>query len=108
MLNYNHLYYFHVVAAEGSVARAAERLGVTQPTISEQVRALERALGVTLFERAPSGLRLTAEGRIAYDHTSAMFRQGERLIEALGQSPPAVPCTLRVGLGAGVARASSA
>lgn len=108
MLNFNHLYYFHVVAAEGSVARAAERLGVTQPTISEQVRALERALGVTLFERGPSGLRLTAAGRLAYEHTAVMFRQGERLIESLGQSPPAVPTTLRVGLGATLARSTSA
>ena len=108
MLNYNHLYYFHAVASEGSVARAAERLGVTQPTISEQVRALERSLGVTLFERAPSGLRLTSEGRVAFEHTSVMFRQSERLIESLGQAPAAVPSTLRVGLGAAIARSTSA
>mgnify|MGYP001043149089 CR=1 FL=1 len=50
MLNYNHLYYFHVAAIEGSVAGAAERLGVTAATVSEQVRALERALGKKLFE----------------------------------------------------------
>ena len=108
MLNYNHLFYFHVVAAEGSVARAAERLGVTQPTISEQVRTLERSLGVALFERTPTGLKLTDDGRVAYDHTSVMFRQGERLIEALGQAPPSVPRTLRVGLSGAVARSTSA
>jgi len=51
MLNYNHLHYFHVAALEGSVAGAAVKLGVTQPTVSEQVRSLERALGVSLFER---------------------------------------------------------
>jgi LysR family transcriptional activator of nhaA len=108
MLNYNHLYYFHVVASEGSVARASERLGVTQPTISEQVRALERAIGVTLFERTPSGLRLTDDGRIAYEHTSIMFRAGERMIEALGHAPPTTPRTLRIGLSAGVVRSTSA
>ncbi|HVV85026.1 MAG TPA: LysR family transcriptional regulator [Kofleriaceae bacterium] len=107
MLNYNHLFYFHIVASEGSVARAAERLGVTQPTISEQVRALERAIGITLFDRTPSGLKLTDEGRLAYEHTSVMFRYGERLIEALGQTP-AMPRTLRVGLSAAVARSTSA
>src|SRR3569833_920794 len=42
MLNYNHLYYFHTAAAEGSIAHAAHRLGVSQDTISEQVRTLER------------------------------------------------------------------
>ena len=108
MLNYNHLYYFHVVASEGSVARASERLGVTQPTISEQVRALERAMGVTLFERTASGLRLTDEGRLAYEHTSVMFRQGERMVQALGHAPPSMPRALRVGLSAGVARSTSA
>lgn len=108
MLNYNHLFYFHVVASEGAVARAAERLGVTQPTISEQIRALERAIGTTLFERTPSGLRLTEEGRLAYEHTSVMFRHGERLIEALGQAPPPLPRSLRIGLSAAVARSTSA
>ena len=81
MLNYNHLHYFHVAAVEGTVAGAAGRLGVTQPTVSEQVRALERTLGVALFERTATGLRLTDAGRLAYEHTSVMFRAGERLVE---------------------------
>jgi len=104
VLNYNHVYYFHVAASEGSVARAAERLGVTQPTVSEQIRQLEKTLGVTLFERTASGLRLTDPGRRAYEHTTAMFRAGERLIEALGKAPDAVPHTLRVGVSAVVSR----
>ena len=83
MLNYNHLYYFHVAATEGSVAGAAEKLGVTQPTVSEQLRALERSLGVTLFDRSPTGLKLTGSGRLAFEHTSVMFRASERLIESL-------------------------
>jgi hypothetical protein len=65
VLNYNHLYYFYVVASERSVKAAADRLGVTQPTISEQIRLLERALGVPLFDRTPSGLQLTRSGREA-------------------------------------------
>ena len=63
MLNFNHLYYFHVTAVAGSLKAASERLGVTQSTVSEQIRALERSLGVQLFERVPTGLRLTAAGR---------------------------------------------
>jgi LysR family transcriptional activator of nhaA len=104
MLNYNHVYYFHVAASEGSVARAAERLGVTQPTVSEQIRQLERTLGVTLFERTTSGIRPTDAGRQAYEHTTAMFRAGERLMEALGRGPAALPRTLRVGVSAAVSR----
>ena len=108
MLNFNHLHYFHMAAAEGSFARASERLGVTQPTISEQVKALERAMGVTLFERVGGGLRLTESGRIAFEHTSIMFRQSERMVEALGHRPAAEPRSLRVGLSASVSRATTA
>ena len=107
MLNYNHLYYFHVAAQEGSVASAAGRLGVTQPTVSEQVRALERALGVPLFERHPTGLRLTEAGRLAFEHTSVMFRAGEHLAEALGHGTREMPKTLRIGLSGSVARTTS-
>lgn len=108
MLNYNHLYYFHVAALEGSVASAAQRLGVTQPTVSEQVRALERSLGVPLFERHPTGLRLTEAGRLAFEHTSVMFRAGEHLAEALGHGERELPRTLRIGLSGSVARTTSA
>lgn len=108
MLNFNHLYYFHVIAAEGSVKAAADRLGVTQPTVSEQLRILERNLDVRLFDRTPTGLKLTDAGKSAYEHTTAMFLAGERLVEALGQSslPPSI--TLRVGVSASMARTMTA
>lgn len=107
MLNYNHLHYFHVAATEGSVAAAAERLGVTQPTVSEQVRALERALMVSLFERSASGLRLTEAGKVAYEQTSVMFRAGERLVESLGRNAPPLPRTLRIGISNAVTRTTT-
>jgi LysR family transcriptional regulator, transcriptional activator of nhaA len=108
VLNFNHLYYFHVTASEGSIKAAADRLGVTQPTVSEQLRMLERSLGVELFERTPTGLKLTLAGREASEHASAMFLAGERLVKALGQStaPPAV--VLRVGVSASMARTIAA
>ncbi len=108
MLNYNHLHYFHVAAHEGSVARAAERLGVTQPTVSEQIRTLERWLGVTLFERLPTGLRLTESGKMAFEHTSVMFRAGERLAEALGHAKRELPTSLRVGISGAIGRTATA
>jgi LysR family transcriptional activator of nhaA len=107
MLNYNHLHYFHVAAVEGSVASAAQRLGVTQPTVSEQLKALERTLGVTLFERTSTGLKLTEAGRLAFEHTSVMFRAGERLVETLGYAPGDMPRTLRVGIGSSIARTTA-
>ncbi len=107
MLNYNHLYYFHTVASEGSFANAAQRLGVTQPTISEQVKALERVLGVTLFDRQPAGLRLTEEGRVAFEHTTVMFRAGDNLRQALGHDAVAIPRTLRIGISGAVGRTTT-
>lgn len=104
MLNFNHLYYFHVTAVEGSVKAAADRLGVTQPTVSEQIRMLERSLGVPLFERVASGLRLTERGREAFEHTTTMFLAGERLANSLGHTSPATPISLRVGVSAAVSR----
>lgn len=107
MLNYNHLHYFHIAAVEGSVAAAAGRLGVTQPTVSEQIRVLEKTLGVALFERKATGLKLTDVGRLAFEHTSVMFRAGERLVESLGHAERNLPATLRVGLSSAVARSTT-
>ena len=107
MLNYNHLHYFHVAATEGSVAAAAEKLGVTQPTVSEQVRALERSLKVSLFERSATGLKLTDAGKIAYEQTSVMFRAGERLVESLVQGTQKLPRSLRIGISNAVTRTTT-
>ena len=57
--NYKHLYYFWVVAKEGGVSRAANKLGTAVQTVSSQVRELERALGCELLKPAGRGLALT-------------------------------------------------
>jgi LysR family transcriptional activator of nhaA len=53
-LNYHHLLYFWMTAREGGVAKAAARLRLSQPTISAQIRLLERALDERLFRRRPT------------------------------------------------------
>lgn len=107
MLNYNHLYYFHVAASEGSLVAAAAKLGVKQSTVSEQLRTLERALHQRLFDRTASGMRLTPAGEIAYEHTTVMFRAGDRLLQAIGRDETPTPRSLRVGISGAVSRATS-
>ena len=63
--NYRHLFYFWVVAKEGGIARAAERLDMAVQTISAQVRELERALGHQLLRPAGRTVALTDAGRAA-------------------------------------------
>ena len=65
-LNYHHLYYFWCVVREGTIARAGVRLHLTQPTISGQLRSLERAVGAKLFVRAGRNLALTDTGRTVF------------------------------------------
>ena len=59
---------FLVTVEEGSLSAAARALGLTQPTLSRQVDALARAIGVVLFERVGRGLVLTPSGLKLLDH----------------------------------------
>lgn len=96
-LNYHHLLYFWTVAREGSVGRAATVLNLTQPAVSSQVRALERALGERLFERRGRRLALTETGRVAYRYADEIFTLGRELQETLAGRPTGRPARLAVG-----------
>lgn len=97
-LNYNHLYYFWMVAREGGVVRAAEELLVSQPTISAQIRDLETALKRRLFERSGRGLRLTEAGRVAFNYANEIFSLGQEMLNALEHQPARRAMRLAVGV----------
>ena len=78
-LNYHHLHYFWTVAREGSIARASERLHLTQPTISAQLAQFEAAIGEKLFERVGRGLVLTDTGRGVFEYAEEIFALGREL-----------------------------
>src|SRR5689334_3946844 len=97
-LNYHHLLYFWMVAREGSVAGAAARLRLAQPTLSGQIHALEDALGEKLFERAGRGLRLTEMGRMVSGYADEIFALGRELSESVRGRPTGRPLRLAVGV----------
>src|SRR4051812_43213807 len=97
-LNYNHLYYFWIVAREGSISRAAEELMVSQPTISIQIKDLETAVGQPLFDRVGRGLQLTEAGRIALNYANEIFSLGQEMSNALEHQPAGRTLKLSVGI----------
>ncbi len=98
MINFKHLRYFWVVATEGGVARASERLHLTPQTISGQIGLLEQQLGVKLFNRVGRNLELTESGRLVMSYADEIFSLGGELEDAIHQLPTDRPQLLRVGV----------
>lgn len=97
-LNYHHLQYFWVVAQEGSVARASEKLHVTPATISIQLKDLERTLGVSLFRKSGRGLALTEMGQTVVAYAQDIFSTGQELLDVVQGRPTGGPIRFRVGI----------
>ncbi|WBY02700.1 LysR family transcriptional regulator [Ramlibacter tataouinensis] len=101
-LNYRHLYYFWVVAKEGGMARAADRLDMAVQTVSAQVRALEQSLGHALFKPAGRGIALTEAGVAAMAHAEQIFQLGEQLPAAVREAATGQAMRLKVGISDGL------
>jgi LysR family transcriptional activator of nhaA len=101
-LNYKHLHYFWVVAQEGSITRAAERLDVAVQTISGQLSLLERQLGKALFNSQGRGLVLSDAGRLALGYADQIFQLGDALVDALDSSDNESTLRLRAGITDGI------
>jgi LysR family transcriptional regulator, low CO2-responsive transcriptional regulator len=96
-LNLTHLRAFHWVAVEGSFVAAAGRLRVSQPTLSEQVKAIERGYGVLLFDRRGRRLELTSLGRRLYEISQRLFDTVEEAQRCVAEARQLHVSQLRVG-----------
>jgi DNA-binding transcriptional LysR family regulator len=92
-----HLRYFVAVAEEGHVTRAAERLGIQQPPLSQQIRALERELDAPLFRRKPRGVELTPAGQALFDAARAILARADEAVVATRRA--ALGEAGRIGIG---------
>ena len=97
-LNYHHLRYFWTVAKEGSISRAAAKLHVSPPSISEQLRELESTLGETLFRREGRNKKLTEAGQVVFGFAEEIFALGREMMNAVKQRPGAKTLRLYVGV----------
>jgi LysR family transcriptional activator of nhaA len=100
--NYRHLYYFWVVAKEGGMSRAADRLNMAIQTVSAQVRDLERDLGYALLKPQGRGLVLTEAGVAAMKQADLIFQLGEQLPAVVRDAISAPSVRLAVGISDGV------
>jgi len=100
--NYKHLYYFWVVAKEGGISRAADKLDMAVQTVSAQVRELERSLGYALLKPAGRGLVLTDAGQAALRQADQIFQLGEALPAIVRDAVSSPTVRLAVGISDGL------
>lgn len=84
-MNFTHLAAFHAVVETGSVTAASERLHVSQPALTREIRELEERLGVTLFDRMPRGMRPTEAGRLLAEYAAQIFSLADVAEAAVGE-----------------------
>ncbi|MBM4251504.1 MAG: LysR family transcriptional regulator [Deltaproteobacteria bacterium] len=82
-VNWNQFYCFYEVGKSLSMSQAAKRLGVSVPTISEQIKSLESLLGLNLFIRQHRSLGLTDDGFALFEHAKTIFSAGHKMLEMM-------------------------
>ena len=78
-MNLNQLKYFYTVCTDGSLSAAAERLYISQPSLSSSIKSLEKEFGVSLFNRRYKGMELTTEGKRLFEMCKDILSRTEQL-----------------------------
>ena len=97
-LNYHHLRYFWTVAKEGGLRRASDKLKVSQPSMSTQIKLLEAALGEPLFRPSGRSLALTEFGQLIFGYAEEIFTIGSEILRTTKQAPSVRSLRLHVGI----------
>ncbi len=95
--NFHHLHTFREVVGAGVFAKAAERLLVSQPAVTAQIKALQQQLGSPLFDRVGRRAVLNEAGRVVYEHASRVLQLTDELTDALKELQHGIAGRLRVG-----------
>lgn len=93
------LRYFIAVAEEGNITWAADLLQISQPTLSRQLRGMERSLGVHLFDRSTHAMTLTAEGRLLYDRAKTLVALADKTVQDVHSAQGGLSGTVTLACG---------
>ncbi len=104
-INYHHLYYFYVIAEEGSVTRAAEKMRIAQSSLSMQLAQFERGLEKKLFVREGRKMTLTEDGNHILAYAKAIFDLGGELIDSLGDRSLKGKIKIQIGVSSFIPKA---
>lgn len=97
-LNYHHLRLFWEVARTGTLRAASAKLHLSQPTISAQIKSLEKSLDEELFDRSGRGLRLTEAGKLVMERASEIFSLGTDMMRSLHSLSTTRVLRLNIGI----------
>ena len=88
---------FVTVAREGNLTRAAQRLSLTQPAVSLQIKSLQQSLGIVLFHRSPSGMRISSEGSKLLPLAEKVLQDSSELLDAARSLTSTLSGSLAIG-----------
>jgi len=97
-LNYHHLYYFQIIAKEGSIKKSCEKLNLTPSALSTQLKQFEDSIGIKLFQRKVRKLVLNEAGKIAQLYAAKIFALGDELLNTLQNEDLKPTTVIRIGV----------